>query len=383
MRLYTKVFLAAMAVLALASCRNEYHFPEDSVSKLFEAGKEGYHTYRIPAMVVSSKGTLLAFSEGRVASHKDGAEKDIVVKRSSDGGKTWGDLIVVRTDSVQSCGNPVPIVMDNGRLVVFSLWSNRLKTKSWPLYDLKAFIQHSDDDGLTWSKPREVTVQQPADSNWIMYAMGPGHGLQLTKGEHAGRLVVPCYHKWLDKDRKWQGRSFLMVSDDLGETWKQGAFASPGGNECSATELSNGDIMLNMREFTRWREEHLVGNESRRLVAISRDGGETLDPCRFDWGLPEPRCQGSIIRYKHGHENEDWLLFVNPTSVKKRYNLQVKLSKDGGHTWKPIYKAPFTMCAYSDIAELPDGSVALIYEAGEETMRECLAFDIIPAGWIK
>ncbi len=376
---------AALAALALPACRSEYHFPEDSVTELYKAGVDGYHTYRIPAMVATRQGSILAFTEARLNTHRDFGDKDIVLKRSTDGGKTWSGNIMVLEDSIQACGNPVPFVLDNGRIVLLSMWKDRTGEERYPpaYGTYRAFVQHSDDDGLTWSDPKDVTpaFQTPADSNWIKFLTGPGHGLVLTEGEHAGRLVAPCYYQWVGEDRKWQGRAFFMISDDDGETWRRGAFATTG-DESSAAQLSNGDIMLNSREFTRWREEHLIGWESRRLVAVSKDGGETLSPSELDWNLPEPRCEGSILRYRHGHEDEDWLLFVNPSSTKQRYNLQVKLSKDGGKSWKSIYKAPYTMCAYSDMAELPDGSVAVIYEAGEETMRECLAFDIIPRSWI-
>ena len=148
-----------------------------------------------------------------------------------------------------------------------------------------------------------------------------------------------------------------------------------------SAELSNGDIMLNMREFKRWADTTRLAH--RRQVAISTDGGETLSDIVFDPQLPEAICEGSILRYLNGHEKEDWLLFMNPNGPEIRENLKVKLSKDRGQNWTEIYDGPFAREAYSDMVELMDGSVGLLYEAGDSTARECLVFDVLPASRIR
>lgn len=363
----------ALAVSAVAACSDATVMCEHT--ELFKAGTEGYHTYRIPALTISNDGTILAFCEGRTNNHKDKGDIDLVLKRSTDFGKTWSELSVVKEEGENACSSPTPVVLENGRILLLSKWRNA----SYAMFDCRTEIQYSDDDGLSWSDPREITASV-YDTTWLMNCVGPGHAIRLEKGEHKGRLIVPCYHKWTYPGEKWYGRSYLIYSDDQGETWQKGAFAT-AGNECMAAELSNGDIMLNMREFTIWNI--MEGRHYQRYVAVSSDGGETLSEAQLDPNLPAAVCEGSIIRYRHGHEKQDWLLFMNPEGPEKRINLKVKLSKDGGKTWKVIYSPPYECGAYSDMVELPDGSVALLYEAGHETMREVLAFDIIPRKMIK
>ena len=373
-----KIFLIPAAALVSASlfiqsCQNRPEAFEGPVC-VFEAGENGIHTYRIPALVRTQKGTLLAFAEARHNTHKDHGDNDLVVKRSEDGGRTWSETITIWDDGINCCSSPTPVVLDNGRILLLSSW----KTDEIPFhyFDIHWFSMYSDDDGRTWSEPvlfSEGLVEQ----DWIMACVGPGHAIQLQNGPHKGRIVASCYHKWEGEGKLWQGRSFLVYSDDNGQTWTRGAFSGRGGNECMSAELSNGDIMLNMREFKRWadttRLEHL------RQVSISTDGGETLSDIVFDPQLPEAICEGSLLRYRHGHEKDDWLLFMNPNGPEKRENLKVKLSKDQGRNWTEIYDGPFAMEAYSDMAELQDGSVGLLYEAGYSTSRDYIVFDRIPA----
>lgn len=376
----TPILLALAALFVLGACKGapssspEGEFP----IKLFTAGELGVNTYRIPAIVAAKDGTLLAFCEARTKSHKDDGDIDLVVKRSTDGGLTWSESIMIWDDRDQCCSSPNPVVLSSGRILVAAGWKN-MTTKL--LYVQRKVVFFSDDNGLTWSAPHDIT-DQISDQAWLMNAIGPVHGIQLSQGPHKGRVVLPCYFKWLDDYRVWHGRSYLIYSDDEGMNWHRGAYGTYGGNECTVAELSNGDIMLNMREFKRFADDTTY-LAHRRLVAISPDGGETLTPCTYDWGLKEPVCQGSLLRYMKGHRNDDWLLFSNSDSEKARENLTVKLSKNGGKTWKVIYREPYRWGAYSDMAELPDGSVAIIYEAGEKNSREFLAFDIIPASAIK
>lgn len=362
----------AFASALLISCRQSESGFCGPV-KVFEAGESGYHTFRIPAIEVTKNGTILAFAEARRNSHKDFGDIDLVVKRSTDGGKTWGEMIIIRDDLNNCCSSPTPVVLENGRILMLSTW----KTNQIPFhyFDINWFMMYSDDDGLTWSEPEKIS-EGIVEDNWIMACVGPGHMIQLKKGPHKGRILASCYHKWEGGPGKlWAGRSFYIYSDDEGKTWQRGAFGSLGGNECMSTELSNGDIMLNMREFKRWADTTYLPH--RRLVAFSRDGGETLEEAYYDPALTESMCEGSILRYTYRHEKEDWILFMNPTDTVKRKDLKVKLSKDCGKSWKEIYDAPFRLEAYSDMIQLEKGRVGLIYEAGDSTSREFLAFDII------
>lgn len=370
------VLAAASLILARACTPGPAAF--DGPLVLFDSGENGTHTYRIPAITVTKAGTLLAFAEARQGSHKDHGDIDLVVKRSEDGGRTWGEAITVRADGENCCSSPTPVVLESGRILMLSTW----KTTAEPFhyFSITWFVQHSDDDGLSWSEPRRID-EGLVERDWIMACVGPGHAIQLQNGPHKGRIVASCYHKWEGEGKRWQGRSFLIYSDDGGESWKRGAFSDPGGNECMSAELSNGDIMLNMREFKRWQDT--TGLRYLRQVAISTDGGETLGATVFDPQLPEAICEGSLIRYRFRHRKDDWLLFANPTNPEVRAGLKVKLSKDRGRNWQVVYDAPFAKTAYSDMAELPDGSVAILYEAGDSTSHDCLALDILPASLIR
>lgn len=371
------VILTAALFLSV-SCGPKKAAPFEGPVILFDSGESGVHTYRIPALAVTKAGTLLAFAEARQNGHKDHGDIDLVVKRSEDGGRTWGEAITVRADGENCCSSPTPVVLESGRILMLSTW----KTTAVPYhyFDITWFIQHSDDDGLTWSEPRRID-EGLVERDWIMACVGPGHAIQLQNGAHKGRVIASCYHKWEGEGKLWQGRSFFIYSDDGGETWQRGAFSGRGGNECMSAELANGDIMLNMREFKRWADTTKLNHQ--RQVAISTDGGETLGDIVFDPQLPEAICEGSLIRYRFRHRKDDWLLFANPTNPDVRAELKVKLSKDRGRNWKEIYDGPYAKEAYSDLAELPDGSVAILYEAGDSTSHDCLAFDILPAALIR
>lgn len=373
------VALAAICLPLSTSCHRQVKYADwEGPIELYAKGEADYNSYRIPGLTITHKGTILAFAEGRKDTHKDHGDINLVLKRSEDGGRTWGDMIVVRDDGLNCCSSPTSVVLDSGRILLLSTW----KTSAEPFhyFDIHWFIQYSDDDGLTWSEPRQIQdgIVEP---EWIMACVGPGHAIQLQNGPHKGRVIASCYHKWeREGDKLWQGRSFFIYSDDRGETWQRGAFVQDGGNECMSVELSNGDIMLNMREFKRWLDDSNINYH--RYVAVSADGGETVGPIAYDWNLPSAVCEGSIIRYKHGHEHDDWLLFMGPTATT-REALQVKLSRDCGQSWEPIYDGVRTYEAYSDMVELPDGSVALLYEGGDVKANDALIFDILPAEAIK
>lgn len=379
--MFKRFLIAALlaGAMAVTSCQRQVSYAEwEGPMELFKAGEDGYNTFRIPGMVVSKKGTVLAFAEARKNSHRDFGDIDLVVKRSEDGGRSWSDIIMVRDDGVNCCSSPTPVVLESGRILMLCTWQNN--EVPFHHFAIHWFTMYSDDDGLTWSKPREITLPL-VEPDWIMACIGPGHAIRLEKGVHKGRIVASCYHKWeRPGDRLWQGRSFYIYSDDEGQTWQRGGFAGYGGNECMSTELANGDIMLNQREFKRWGDD--IGIRYQRLVSISKDGGESFVDTWYDPNLPSAICEGSIIRYRHGHERDNWLLFATPTA-QTRTELKVKLSKDCGQSWDPIYDGVYDKEAYSDMAELPDGSVGIIYEAGNTTSHDLLVFDIIPAAQIR
>ena len=332
---------------------------------VFVSGTDGYHTYRIPAVIVTPKGTVLAFCEGRKTSRSDHGDLDLVLRRSSDRGKTWAPMQIVYEeggDAKITIGNPCPVVdRDTGRV-----WLPFCRNND------KVFVTYSDDDGATWAKPTEITdsVKTPG---WGWYATGPGVGIQLERGKHKGRLVVPCDHSE-EIDGKRVMLSHVFYSDDHGQTWKLGGTVDRYTDECQVVELSDGTLMINMRNY--WgRDGKRQDKDKMRAVAISRDGGVTWGDLRFDRTLIEPICQASFLRYSaKGQPGDCRLLFSNPASTTTRHQLTVRLSSDEGKTWpvaKLLHEGP---SAYSCVTVLPDGLVGCLYEAGEKHAYEKIVF---------
>lgn len=352
---------------------------------VYKKGDNGFDTYRIPATVLTTKGTILAFAEARKHSRSDTGDIDLVLRRSTDGGQTWSEIISVWNDADNVCGNPAPVVdQATGRIILLSTWNDGSDHEK----DIHArrskdtrrvFILYSDDDGRSWSQPREITSSVKRE-DWTWYATGPCHAIQLKKGKHKGRIVVPCNHG-LFKDGKSAGTySHLIYSDDHGKNWSIGGEGERGGNESTIAELKNGDLMLNMRG-TRHKERSR--NESCRLVALSHDQGLTLGPQYYDHALIEPVCNGSIVNYAPKGKPTRTLLFSNPNHPTKRKDMTVKISKDNGKNWQVAYRVCNTPSAYSDMVVLPNGAVGILYETGEDSCYERIEFAILPANLFK
>jgi sialidase-1 len=333
---------------------------------IFTSGQDGYHTYRIPSVIATTKGTVLAFCEGRKIGRNDAGDIDLLLRRSIDGGKSWTKTQVVWDDAENTCGNPCPVV-DAKTGTIWLLMTHNLGTDTEARIvdgtskgSRTVWVSRSDDDGVTWSKPVELTkdVKKPG---WTWYATGPGVGIQLKNG----RLLIPC-------DSKSEGgrvrESHVIVSDDGGQSWKLGGVVGPMCNECQAVELADGSVMLNMRSYQ--------GN-NRRLVAISKDGGETFTKPVEDQELLEPVCQASILRLP-GEKRV--ILFSNPASTK-REKLSVRLSRDEGKSWPVTRILHAGPAAYSCLVTLPDGSIGCLYERGEKNPYETITFARFDRAW--
>lgn len=352
-------------LLALVTCADP---AGPTQAPLFVAGQDGYHAYRIPALLVSKNGTLLAFCEGRKKTLSDAGEIHLLLRRSKDGGKTWERTQVVWEDGPNTCGNPCPVV-DRATGTIHLLLTHNLGTDTErQILDgtskgsRTVWITTSSDDGATWSKPVEITkgIKKP---DWTWYATGPGVGIQ-TK---TGRLVIPCDHYLAgSKERE----AHTIHSDDGGKTWKLGGSVGPACNECQVVELADGTLHLNIRSYL---------GHNRRLVSLSKDGGKTWSKPVEDAALIEPVCQASIVRYPG---DKGGLLFANPAS-KKRENLTVRLSRDEGKTWPLAGVLHAGPAAYSCLTVLPDGQVGCLYERGTKGPYEEITFARFPLGWLK
>jgi sialidase-1 len=337
---------------------------------VYVAGQDGYDTYRIPAVVTTAQGTVLAFCEGRRDSASDYGNIDLVLKRSADKGATWSALQIVVDDGTMSCNNPTPIIDLATNTIVLVFTKHRGEDSEAEILDGRAapctvWAMNSTDDGLTWSGPREIT-QQVSKPEWRWYATGPCHGIRLHQ---TGRIVVPCNHSLEANHATWY--SHAIASDDLGETWMLLGSAGPHGNESTLLELPKGDLYLNMRSY------HGI---DRRHVSHSSDGGATWSDPEPDNALIEPVCQASCLRLDL-EGGPPLFLFSNPASTK-RERMTVRLSRDDCKTWsngKVLHDGP---AAYSDLTELSDGTIGCLYERGEKAPYENISFARFSLGWL-
>jgi sialidase-1 len=366
-----------------------------SITDVFISGTDGYHTYRIPAIIVTTNGTILAFCEGRKNSRSDTGKIDLLLKRSTDGGKTWSAQQIVRSDGDNVCGNPAPVVdQTTGVVWLLMIWNHgadgeREISNGTSKDTRRVFVTHSADDGLTWAKPQEITASVKK-ADWRWYATGPANGIQLTRGAvhplpkgegrgegegiapqptaHKGRLVIPCNHTELNSGTV-VSRSHVIYSDDRGTTWQIGGIEDELTNESTVVELADGSLLQNMRSYHK---------KNRRAIATSNDGGASWSPVKLDEALIEPVCQGSILRYSWPENvSRSRILFSNPASTK-RENLTVRISYDEGATWpvsKVIHAGP---SAYSCLAVLPDKSFACLFECGDKSAYEKISLARIP-----
>ncbi|MEU3931606.1 sialidase family protein [Streptomyces sp. NPDC029044] len=345
----------------------------------FRAGQEGYASFRIPAVVATGTGDLLAFCEGRVGSRDDFGNIDIVLKRSTDGGRTWGPLQVAARNGDALAGNPAPVVLRTGRVLLVHVRNAALATedairrgKVSAADRRRVWVRHSDDEGRTWSAPREIT-QQAKRPEWRWYATTPGHAIQLN----TGRVVVPANHSLppAGTDNGTEGKyngGHCLLSDDEGTTWRIGYVDDdPDGyinaNETTAAELPDGRVYFNTRNDS--------PSPGTRADAHSADGGRTLvKPFRPQAGLTAPVCEAAVLQLR----DPDLLLYSGPADPGFRALMTIRASTDGGTTWRPAYTVDGLPAAYSDLVRVDAGTVGLLYETGDFSAYETITFRRVP-----
>ena len=317
-------------------------------------------------MVATPGGSLLAFCEGRKSSLDDLGNNDLVLKRSSDGGRTWGPLELVYDEGEKTIGNPTAVVDAETRVI----WVVFLRNAS------EVLVTHSRDQGRTFSPTADITAQTKRPE-WKFYAVGPGLGIQLQLGPRKGRLVIPAYHR-LTKDKSGPTIANVFYSDDHGASWKVGGDAGPHSCECQVVETAGeagSELLLNARNH--WARSggkpQLAG---KRIIVRSRDGGETWLTPSFDETLIEPTCQASLLRYSWpDSDGRSRILFANPAS-SSRSRMTVRMSYDEGRSWPIGRLADGGSSAYSCLAVLPDSRVGLLYESGNYKRLTFVAFDL-------
>jgi sialidase-1 len=367
-------------LLFIVSCLSVNLFAQSKRVAVFVSGTEGHKSYRIPAIIGLPDKELLAFCEGRVHGAGDFGDINIVMKRSSDGGKTWNALqTIVDADSLQA-GNPAPVVdisdpaYPKGRIFLFYNTGNNHEGEVRKGHGLReVWYKTSTDNGTTWSDPVNITLQvhrprQPEVNtaynfveDWRSYANTPGHAMQFQNGKYKGRIFVAANHSAGDPQKQFMDyKAFGFYTDDHGKTFHIGADVNlPGGNESMATELSNDKLMMNSR--------NQKGDVRARIISISSDGGASWDTTYFDKNLVDPVNQGSILTIGK-KKGKNIIAFCNADDAKRRDNLTLRISYDEGKTWSKNYridksaegKNDFT--AYSDIVLISKKQIGVLYE---------------------
>ncbi|MGW3306646.1 exo-alpha-sialidase [Streptomyces sp. NPDC001073] len=383
--------LAALLMVpshAHATAQTTAPTPEFDQQVLFKAPQDaGYACFRIPAMVKTDDGTLLAFAEGRVLNCGDAADIDIVVKRSTDDGVTWSPLQVVNHGGGDTHGNPAPVVdQRTGRILLAETYNTgRTDSASCSVpCDRTPHLQYSDDDGLTWSQPRDLSdeILPPTWNSW--YATGPVHGIQLTRGRHKGRLVFGVNTETWDGSRVTANNAALIVSDDGGDHWKIGAtdsypIAADGTwrqkpSEVTLTERTDGSILVSGRE----QDGTDLGH---RTQAVSRDGGDSFTAPFHD--LPDlyaPQVQCSTLGVGSR------ILLSCDADPDRRRTMMIRSSYDGGRTWDSVDRGTVVTkdwSGYSDMARVDGDSVGLLYEGGAVSATDEIRFARFNEAWLQ
>lgn len=375
--------LLFLAFLMFSSQSNSA--PLNETSEVFPPGMNGVAHYRIPGIVVTKKGTVLAYAEARKNGSADWGEIEIHLRRSTDGGKTWEASKHIAHSGTRVEGNPHKKkggereqTVNNPVAVV-----DRVTGAIEFLYCInyaRCYSMRSTDDGVTWSEPVEITASfEPLRKHydWKVIATGPGHGIQLN----CGRLVVPIWIAYGNPGAHGPSAVSTLFSDDHGKTWQTGDIAVPNEgdfrspNETMLAPLSDGSVMLIARSKS---------DKNRKIISTSLNGTTEWTKPFFHEQLWEPVCMASVIAHP---SKPGMLIFSNPHSLKRdkegneipavwasRQNLSIKLSEDDGKTW-PINKVlDAGSSAYSDLAVLPDGTVLCLYEKANRIV--CARFNL-------
>jgi sialidase-1 len=375
--------LAAAVLLFLEIATMHVALAEESVEKvdLFRSGQDGYDVCRIPGIVVTPKGTILTYCEAR-RGRGDWGSIDILLRRGTLGGKTWSAPHKIAEAPLPHRKNPVSPVEKQGRpddltynnpVAIVDPVTGAIHFLFCLEYE-RCFYQRSDDDGVSFSPPVEITATFAGyrdQYDWKVLATGPGHGVRLA----SGRLVVPIWMSLATASHAHRPSAVSTIfSDDAGRTWQRGDIVANHGDllanpsEMAVVELADQRVMLNIRSES---------PQHRRAIAVSPDGATRWTAPQFDSQLPEPICMGSLCRFSAERtQGKNRLLFANPNNLDRedgkqtpgvsrdRKNLTIRLSYDEGRSWAVSKTLEAGPSAYSDLAVGPEGTIYCFYERG-------------------
>jgi len=361
---FSRVLLTLLlsgSLITLTLCQSSP--PED----LFISGTQGVAEFRIPSMITTSSGTVIAVCDARVDRQGDVPNNiDQVIRRSLDNGQSWDEMRTIVDFANQEGAADPQLIQDSETERIFLFYTycpGRNEIATGPNRNRRHLsLQYifSDDDGITWSLP--IVVEHGLKKQgWHSMWPGPGRGTRLSNG----RLIVP-----VTVSDTLNMHSYFLYSDDNGDNWDISGNIGTDINEPTLVEIDENTLLVNARNTT--------GN---RAIVLSRDNGNSWSEIIYHKDLIEPGCQGSCIRIRDTN-GENIILFSNPEHPKERRNMTVKISYDNGKSWprkKTVYEGP---SAYSCLTVMPDGEIGLLYENGIESPYEKISFVKFPLDWI-
>lgn len=367
--------LALLPLLVLCACVSA---EPTTPTVVFKATETSPHpSIRIPALLCTAKGTLIAVAEGRDRA-TDQAGNDLIVSLSTDNGRTWSKAAIAHEQGNDSLNNPC-LVQDAKSGKVFLIYQffpagthefGKEGLAPGPKGSHRICYVSSTDEGRSWSKPVDITESIKPDEATTT-ASGPGVGIQIQGGKHKGRLVIP----FNSQGPKGFFVNWVAYSDDGGKIWKRGANVPQEKmqlNEVQVCETSDGGLYLNSRKWS-------SGPNGRR-VAWSNDGGQSWSPAKADNALPEPVCQGCLLRVPGAKPR---LVFLNPQGEpagKGRKVGTLRLSSDDGRTWDKARVLVPGKFAYSSMALMKNNRIGVLYEPDDS---KTLLFTAVDVAWIE
>ena len=384
MKYQLSLFVMALGFV-LASCGNNNQLTQqeepqnDSIrlrTVLYRPGDYGSRNYRIPAIITAKDGSLVVATDKRKHNIDDLPEDiDILINRSTDGGRTWSEpYTLVEGQGVGKGFGDCALVHthdESGLLAAFvggtGFWQGR------PENPQRTYIARSYDNGQTWTEPKDITdelygakCQNEVSRTWWSAFFASGNGLMTSTGRIMFVLAV--------RDTEaWAACNYVVYSDDNGETWHISGRASQRGDEAKVVELADGRILMSIR------------HEGERWYNISEDGGETWQPETSAWtDLVATACNGDIIRYSSENEGGKNVLLHSLPCAESRKNVTVYVSYDEGQTW-PVSKCivPYD-AAYSSLCILPDHSIGLYVEESDgDTLGYSMVFYNFGLKWLE